>query len=415
VNKHILIVGAGIAGLATAHWLTRHGFDVTVAEHAQAPRRGGNGVDVRGQAIEVVERMGLLDPVRQAAADVRVMQFVNAAGRTTARIPITEPGATEIMRGDLVALLHDRTGAEHRFGERVRGLVQDADGVTVDFGQAPGERFDLVVGADGMHSSVRRLAFGPERRFVRFKGHYFAFADADAALGSDRAVTMYNSPGKMAGLYRSGNHAQAKAYFIFRSEPLGLDHRDTGQHRRLLREAFADATGWRVPQLLETALADPDLYFDALAQVQMDSWSNGRVVLVGDAAWCASPASGAGAELALVGAYRLAGELAESGGDHRAAFGRFEAGLRGLVRRKQQIGPNVRLMVPETNGGRRFRNALARLPILGPLGAVERLLQGATPPLPAYAPASLGMPCGESEPPSVAQPFRDGLMAASAR
>jgi 2-polyprenyl-6-methoxyphenol hydroxylase-like FAD-dependent oxidoreductase len=259
VNKRILIVGASIAGLATAHWLTRYGFDVTVAERAPAPRPGGNGVDVRGQAIEAVERMGLLDPVREAAADVQAMQFVNAAGRTNARIPITEPGATEIMRGDLVALLHDRAGGDCRFGDRVRDLRQDADGVTVDFEHAPGERFDLVIGADGMHSTVRRLAFGPEERYVRFKSHYFAVADADAALGPDRAVTMHNSPGKMAGLYRSGNHAQAKAYFIFRSEPLGHDHRDTGQHQRLLREAFADVTGWRVPQLLETALEDPEL------------------------------------------------------------------------------------------------------------------------------------------------------------
>ena len=392
MNERILVVGASIAGLATAHWLTRYGFDVTVAEHAPAPRPGGNGVDVRGQATEVVERMGLLEEVRDAAADVQAIRFVNAAGRTTARIPVDEPRATEIMRGDLVALLHDGAGADFRFGDRVRGLRQDAGGVAVDFDLAPSERFDLVVGADGMHSTVRRLACGPEEQFVRFKGHHFAFADADATLGADRAVTMYNAPGKMAGLYRSGNHAQAKAYFIFRSEPLGHDHRDTEQHRCLLREAFADEAGWRVPQLLETALADPELYFDALAQVQMDSWSNGRVVLVGDAAWCASPASGSGAELALVGAYRLAGELARAAGDHPTAFARYEAGHRGLVRSKQQIGPNVRLMVPRTDSGRNLRNVLARLPVLGPLGAFERLLQGTTRPLPTYAPVGRERP-----------------------
>jgi 2-polyprenyl-6-methoxyphenol hydroxylase-like FAD-dependent oxidoreductase len=387
MNQRILIAGASIAGLATACWLTEYGFDVTVAERAPSPRAGGNGVDVRGHATAVIERMGLAEPVRAAAADVRAMRFVDAAGRTTARIPIDEPGAVEIMRGDLVSLLHKQSRADHRFGNGIRGLRQDADGVTVDFEHGPSERYDLVIGADGMHSTTRRLAFGPASRFVRHQGHYFAFANADAQLGEDAAVTMFNTPGKMAGLYRSGNHAQAKAYFIFRSPDLDHDHRDTDRQRRLIRDAFQNETGWRVPELLDTALADPDLYFDALAQVQMNSWSNGRIALVGDAAWCASPASGAGAELALVGAYRLAGELATSRGGHRTAFARFETAHRQLVRQKQQIAPNVRLMVPKTDIGRRVRNTLARLPILGPLGALERLAQTRTRPLPDYVPA----------------------------
>ncbi|MFD0574536.1 FAD-dependent monooxygenase [Kitasatospora gansuensis] len=142
-----------------------------------------------------------------------------------------------------------------------------------------------------------------------------------------------------------------------------------------MRRAFADGSPWRIGELLAGALADPEFYFDALAQVRMDSWSTGRVALVGDAAWCASPASGAGAELALVGAYRLAGELAAAGGDHRLAFSRYHAGHRGLVRAKQQIGFNVRLMVPRTTFGRRVRDTVARLPLFPALGAVERLLQ----------------------------------------
>jgi 2-polyprenyl-6-methoxyphenol hydroxylase-like FAD-dependent oxidoreductase len=388
MNQRILIVGASIAGLTAAHWLTGYGFAVTVAERATAPRIGGNGVDVRGLAVQVVERMGLTEQVRAAAADVRAMQFVDGAGRTTASIRIDEPDGTEIMRGDLVALLHGRTETDYRFGQAVRGLHQDGDGVTVDFDHGPSERFDLVIGADGMHSTVRRLAFGSEAQFVHHRGHYFAFADTDAALGPDRAVTMYNTPGKMVGLYRSANHAQAKAYFIFRSEALDYDPRDTEQHRQLLRDAFAGETAWRVPELLQTALADPGLYFDALAQVRMDSWSNGRVVLLGDAAWCASPASGAGAELALVGAYRLAGELAAARGDHQTAFARFERAHRSLVRQKHQIGPNLSLMVPKTNAGRRLRDTLARLPLLGPLGAIERFANRRTPQLPRYASAA---------------------------
>ncbi|MDN3356223.1 FAD-dependent monooxygenase [Actinomadura sp. DC4] len=382
----VLISGASIAGLTLAHWLARYGFRPTVVERAPALRAGGNGVDVRGQAIAVVERMGILPAVRAAAADVRGMKFVDAADRAVARIGTDEPGAVEIMRGDLVAMLHETADAEYLFGDSIRRLEQDEDGVTVAFERAPDRRFDLVIGADGTHSTVRRLAFGGEERFVRHKGHYFAFADTDASLGENRWVTMFNTPGKMAGIYRSGNHAQAKAYFVFRSAPLTYDHRDVAQHKRLIEEAFANERSWRTGDLLKAALADPDFYFDALGQVHMESWSRGRVGLAGDAAWCASPASGAGAELALVGAYRLAGELAAAGGDHRVAFPRFHDGHRALVRKKQRIGPNVRLIVPRTAGGRWARDTLSRLPVMRALTAMDRLGQAKGPgPLPEYA------------------------------
>ncbi|WP_328929604.1 FAD-dependent monooxygenase [Streptomyces sp. NBC_00190] len=293
------------------------------------------------------------------------------------------------MRGDLVALLHQATdaGVEHLWGDSVSRLEQDDDGVTVAFEHADTRRFDLVIGADGMHSTVRRLAFGPEAKFIRHKDHHFAFADTDAALGEDRWVTMFNLPGKMAGVYRSGNHARAKAYFIFRSGRLAYDHRDVEQHKRLVRAAFEGESPWRIKELLSTALDDPDFYFDALSQVHMESWSTGRVALVGDAAWCASPASGAGTELSLVGAYRLAGELAAARGDHRAAFLRYEATHRDLVRKKQRIGVNVRLMVPKTAAGRRVRDTFARLPLLRALAAAERLMRPKDAlPLPQFTP-----------------------------
>jgi 2-polyprenyl-6-methoxyphenol hydroxylase-like FAD-dependent oxidoreductase len=373
VNERILISGASIAGLTLAHWLARYGFRPTVVERSPGPRAGGNGVDVRGLAVDVVERMGILPAVRAVAADVHGMKFVDARDRTTARVDIRIPGAMEIMRGDLVALLRAETEADFLFGDSIRSLEPDDRGVTVGFDEAAEARFDLVVGADGLHSHVRRLAFGPEERFLRFKDHYFAFADSDASLGEDRWVTMYNTPGRMTGLYRSGNHARAKAFFMFRSTPLSYDHRDTDEHKRLVRDVFGGETAWRTPELLDMALADPDFYFDALSQVRMDAWSSGRVALVGDAAWCASPASGAGAELALVGAYRLAGELSAARDDHRTAFRRYQAALGPLVRKKQRIGPNLRIMVPRTATGRRVRDALARLPLIRAAAAAERL------------------------------------------
>ncbi|WP_329368588.1 FAD-dependent monooxygenase [Streptomyces sp. NBC_01483] len=389
MNQRILISGASIAGLTLAHWLARHGFHPTVVERAPGLRAGGNGVDVRDQAVEVAERMGIMPRIRELATDVQGMKFVDTADRAVARIDTRDPASIEIMRGDLVALLHEVTDAEYLLGDSVRGLEQNDDGVTVTFEHAPTRRFDLVIGADGMHSTVRRLAFGPEEQFIDFKDHYFAFANADASLGEDRWVTMFNTPGAMTGIYRSGNHAQAKAYFMFRSTPLDYDHRDVAEHKRLIGERFADDTSWRTRELLESALADPDFYFDALGQVRMDSWSSGRIALVGDAAWCASPASGAGAELALVGAYRLAGELAIAGGDHRIAFARYNTVHRRLVEKKQQIGPNVRLMVPKTAGGRCVRDAFARLPLMNAIGAVERLTRTKGPRLlPDYSPAA---------------------------
>ena len=393
MNERILISGASIAGLTLAHWLARHGFEPTVVERADALRTGGNGVDVRGQASEVAARTGIMARVRELAADVRGVKFVNAADRAVARVEMRtlDPGSVEIMRGDLVALLHEASGVRILFDDSIQGLEQDEGGVSVSFEKAPARRFDLVVGADGMHSHVRRLAFGPQEEFIRHKGHYFAFANADATLGEDRWVTMFNTPGRMAGIYRSGNHAQAKAYFAFRSAPLDYDHRDPSVHKRLVRDAFEGQVSWRTRELLDSALADPDpdFYFDACAQVHMASWSAGRVVLVGDAAWCPSPASGAGAELAMVGAYRLAGELAAAEGRHRLAFSRYAAALRPLVATRQQIGPNLRLMIPRTEAGQHVRNALVHLPLLRAAGAVERRVQArSVRPLPQYSPAA---------------------------
>ena len=387
MNKRILISGASIAGLTLAHWLARYGFAPTVVERAPRLRAGGNGVDVRDHAIDVVERMGVMPRVRAAATDVLGMKFVDADDRGVARIDTRDPTAVEIMRGDLAALLHEVTDVEYMFSDSIRRLEKDDDGVTVSFDHAGTRRFDLVIGADGLHSTVRRLAFGPESRFLRHQDHYFAFANTEASLGENRWVTMYNVPGKMAGIYRSGNHAQAKAYFVFRSGALTYDHRDVERHKRLVSDVFADESSWRTKELLASALTDPDFYFDAVSQVHMESWSTDRVALVGDAAHCASPASGAGAELALVGAYRLAGELAAAEGDHQVAFPRYQDSHRALVRAKQRIGPNVRLMVPKTVTGRRLRDAFARLPLMRALGAVERLTRARKSVLPEFAPA----------------------------
>ncbi|NUP26032.1 MAG: FAD-dependent oxidoreductase, partial [Nocardia sp.] len=392
----ILISGAGIAGQALAYWLAHHGFRPTVVEQAPRLRTGGQGVDIRGQAIEVAERMGIMARVRAAAADVAGMRFVRADGHDIARVDMEgikgkhDSGEVEIMRGDLVRILHAISAgtAEYLFGNSIRALDQDDDAVTVTFAHGAARRFDLVIGADGLHSTVRRLASGPESKFVRHMDHYFAFGNADAALGPDRSVTVFNTPGRMAGIYRSGNHPQAKAYFMFRSPQRDIDLRDQEAARALLSAEFGGEKGWHVTELLAGVLADPDAYVDALGQVRMDSWSAGRVAMVGDAAYCASPVSGAGAEIALIGAYRLAGELAVAAGDHRIGFHRYEQAHRPLVARKQQVSPNLRLMVPKSRLGMAVRNTITRLP-LESMAGIERIISPETTErLPGYGSAA---------------------------
>jgi 2-polyprenyl-6-methoxyphenol hydroxylase-like FAD-dependent oxidoreductase len=392
MNDKILISGASIAGPTLAFWLARSGYRPTVIERAPRLRTGGNGVDVRGQAIEVAERMGIMPQIRAAAADVIGVSFVDAADRSVARLDLQAiqrkhtSGEVEIMRGDLAGILYEATkhNVEYIFGDSIRTLEQDDVGVTVTFEHSDSRRFALVIGADGIHSTLRHLTFGPESQFVRYMGHYGAFADADPALGEERWMTLYNVPGKVAGVYRSGTHAGAKANFMFRRrEPLTYDHRDVEHQKRLLSEAFAGVS-WRVPELLAGALADPDFGFDALSQVRMPSWSSGRVTLVGDAAYCASPVSGAGAALALIGAYRLAGELAAAAGDHQLAFRRYEEGHRHTVERVQS-NLFIGLVAPKSRAGIWARNTMARLPLLGAMAGLERRLQPKTEPLPDYA------------------------------
>jgi 2-polyprenyl-6-methoxyphenol hydroxylase-like FAD-dependent oxidoreductase len=394
VNGRVLISGASIAGPTLAFWLARHGFQPTVVERAPRLREGGNGVDVRGRAVEVAERMGIMPRVRAAATDVIGTSFVNSTDRRVARIDMQAiqrkygSGEVEIMRGDLAAILYEATkgDVEYVFDDSIRTLEQDDGGVTVSFERGGTRRFDLVIGADGLHSAVRRLVFGPEERFLRYMRHYFAFAAADPALGADRWMTIYNLPGKMVGVYRSGNHTGAKAYLMFRQpEPLTYDHRDIEQHKRLLREAYTGVSSWHVPQLLASALADPEFYFDSLSQVHMPSWSSGRVTLVGDAAHCTSPVSGSGAMLGMIGAYRLAGELSARQGDHRAAFPRYEEGHRPLVKRSQS-NLFTGLVAPKSRAGIWARNTMARLPLVSAMAGLERRLQPKPEPLPDYPP-----------------------------
>jgi 2-polyprenyl-6-methoxyphenol hydroxylase-like FAD-dependent oxidoreductase len=366
-NQTVLISGAGIAGPTLAYWLARHGFHPTVVEHAAAPRSSGSPVDVRGRAVEVADRMGVMSRIRQAGTNRTGMSFVNATGRRVGWVNMralqqaTGSREVELPRGDLASILYNasRDDAEFLFDDSIVALNLDEHGVSVSFERARPRRFDLVIGADGLHSAVRRLAFGPESDFVQHMGMYVATMPLDGLIERGRDVVMYNTPGRAVAIHPS--RGDALAFFAFRSPAVpGFDFRDTGQHKRLLAAAFADGS-WRVPELLKHVHAADDLYFDSVSQVRVRPWWHGRVALLGDAASCVS-LFGDGSSLAMAGAFTLAEELAASSGDHRLAFRRYEAEHRSLVDLKQRnIAQGASLLIPATRQGILARNLATRL------------------------------------------------------
>ncbi|MEU8383610.1 FAD-dependent monooxygenase [Streptosporangium sp. NPDC048865] len=348
-NTTVLISGASIAGPALAYWLSRSGHAVTVVERAPALRPGGQAVDFKGETHRAaLERMGILSEVRRRQTGGTDQTIVDADGRRLAVMPGEFTGGDiEILRGDLAALLYERTeeDCEYVFDDSVTSLTDTAGGVRVTFERGAPRTFDLVVGADGIHSNVRRLAFGPESDHVRFLGHYYALADLGTASGN----VMYNEPGRMVAL----GGPKSPAFLVFASERLDYDRYDVERHKRILADAYR-GMGWRVPELVARLPEARDLHFDSISRVETDRYARGRVVLLGDAAH-GNTLGGFGTGLAVVGAYVLAGELAAAGGDHRTAFRRYEEILRGYARvtRKGNAGP---FLAPATWRRIRMRN-----------------------------------------------------------
>jgi 2-polyprenyl-6-methoxyphenol hydroxylase-like FAD-dependent oxidoreductase len=355
----VLISGAGIAGPALAFWLTKSGYQVTLVEVADGVRPGGQTVDLRGAGGDVVERMGLIDQMRQRSLDQRGVAWIKADGSRRADMPVTAfhgkglVSKLEILRGDLVDVLYQATKgqAEYRFGCRIEELSQSEDTVRATLSDGSTLSADLVVGCDGPHSAVRRLVFGPEEQFVKPLGGYNAWFTAPDTVGLDGWYLMYQAPGLNASMRPSHDSALCKAGLAFRSEPIAYDRRDAEKQRALLATYFAGA-GWQCDALLSAAQTADDFYFDAFAQVHMPTISQGRVTLAGDAGYCASPLSGMGTSLALVGAYVLAGELgsAEPLDSQRieAALQRYEAVMRPYIDRCQELPNGIDGYLPKS-------------------------------------------------------------------
>jgi 2-polyprenyl-6-methoxyphenol hydroxylase-like FAD-dependent oxidoreductase len=341
-DEDVLISGAGVAGLALAFLLRGMGFDPVVVERAPAPRDGGQAVDLRGAAIEVAQRMGILEAVRAARTGTRGMSYVDAAGNRLASVDgafgVIDRQDVEIVRGDLVNILHDvaKDGVEYIFDDSITSLTDDPDGVTVTFERSPSRRFGLVVGADGLHSRVRHLAFGPESNFIDHLGLYLSVFTVPNDLSLDHWQLIHVTPGKSVTVTAARGNREARAIFFFASEPLHYDYRDRDQQQELLASAFVHE-GWEVPELLRAMRETPEFYFDSVSQVRMTSWTTGRITLVGDAGYCPSPLSGQGSSIALVGAYVLASEIFGAKGDLGRALAGYQHTMENFVERNQAI------------------------------------------------------------------------------
>jgi 2-polyprenyl-6-methoxyphenol hydroxylase-like FAD-dependent oxidoreductase len=353
----ILISGASIAGPVLAYWLNRQGFTVTVVERAPSARKsGGHSVDLFRPAVDISERMGVLPRIEELNTGADRMTLRREGVEKPTEVDLVKVfGSTgrhvEIMRDDLSEIYYGATrdDVEYVFGDSITELSPDGK---VQFEHAAPRDFDLVIGADGLHSNVRRLVFGAEAKYSRLIGPHFGVVTVPNFYDLDREMVIHSGVGRTAGMYGTRRSGEARALFLFRSpQPLDVHHRDVPRQKEVLRDAF---TGLHpeVDRWLGELDRTPAFYFDSIAQLQMDSWSSGRVTLVGDAGYCPGPAVGGSTTLAIVGAYVLAGELARADGDHERAYPAYERAMAEHVRGSREVALSAaKTLVPTSRAG----------------------------------------------------------------
>ncbi len=374
-GSRILISGAGVARPALACWLGRYGADVTVVEVAPALRASGFAVNFRGPThLDVLRKMGVLDELRQIQTHAGAMSCVDEHSREIFRLPAEFAGGDiEVYRRDLSGVLYEHSAgrAEYLFGDSITNLDQADDVVHVDFARSASRTVDLVIGADGLHSGVRRLALGAESRFVRHLGFYLAGWDLPNDLNAGPTPQQYNVPGRMASICADLRHPdRALAFVVFASPRLDYDWHNVEQHKKVITDRFSGLR-WHVPQLLDGLHDAPDVYFDSVSRVTVPRWSAGRVVLLGDAAWGVT-LGGMGVGTGIVGAYVLAGELAAAGGDHRSALSGYEHRMRGYAARWQRSANPGQFLAPPTATRLWMRNTMFKSRL------IQRLLVAST-------------------------------------
>jgi 2-polyprenyl-6-methoxyphenol hydroxylase-like FAD-dependent oxidoreductase len=365
--RKVLIAGLGVAGATLAWWLAEYGFAVTVIERAAAPRTEGYMIDFWGLGYEVAERMGVLKDLRAIGYLIDEIRLVKSDGERLATIGAQAVRRAmgdrffSLMRGDLAGELHRRIAdrVEIRFDDGVRSLDQHDEGVDVAFERDAAARFDLVFGADGVHSACRAAIF-PDPCEIPLGLWTASFAAGAYPKRDPGAYVSFTEVGRQVARYALRDDRSA-FFFVFRApDGQSAPPRALLPQKLCLRKVFGGA--WECLDIFDRLDAQPELYFDSVAQVRAPRWSGGRVALVGDAAYCPSLLAGEGASLAMAGAYVLAGELSRFGRDHAGAFQRYEHLLRPVVEQKQKGA--LRLagwFAPKTALGLRVRNGLSRL------------------------------------------------------
>lgn len=343
----VLVSGASFAGLATAYWLNRLGYQVTVIEVASGLRKGGTPVDIEGETIGILQRMGMFDAVRAKALPPRAFEFKDAEDHTLGGFGV-ETGADapprnrfEIHRDDLLEILFAGVdgSVEMLFGRSIKQLEDGADGVTVTLDNGSRRTCALVFGCDGNRSNTRKLAFGCEKNFTYFMGGYVYLRVVPVTgLLPPNVSQVFSVPGRTAML--NGYDDRTDIGLAFRTEgEIEYDYRDRAQQRAMIHDHF-DELGWKVPVTLKHVDTDDDFYFDRISQIRMPLWSKGRVVLVGDAGYCVSPVAGMGGSMAIIGAGRIAEALERHGADYAAAFQDYHDKLHAFVDEVQKRAAN---------------------------------------------------------------------------
>ena len=364
-SRSVFVSGASFAGLATAFWMKKLGYTVTVVEAADGLRKGGTPVNIQGGTVDIARRMGLLEQIRAHRLNIEVMEFKNASDHTEATLRLREHGERvdgeeyEIERDQLLDAMFEavRHDAEFIFTDGISAMQETGGGIEVSFKSGPRRTFDLVFGCDGLHSAVRRLWFGPATEFVHFMEAYFSITIVDQSLIPENTTQVYSEPGQTVML--NAYNGKTDIIFCFVSErEIAYDHRDEAGQRQIILDRFS-RQGWRIPELLAEITRAETFYFDKLCQVKMPAWTKGRVALVGDAGYCASPAAGMGGSLAIDGAAALADAFQRCDGNVEQAFQDYDETFRPFVEHVQAEGVRFGLetFIPRTAEAIHQRNA----------------------------------------------------------
>lgn len=339
--KKVLISGGSIAGLTSAYWLNENGFEVTIVEKASEIRGGGYPIDVRGSAINIAKMMGIYEQLKIKSLDNMKFRFLdrnnNVVGKFT-DAAMKENDDIEIPRGYLTTALYETIQEKNIqiiYNDSIKTINHQNDSIKIELESGKKEVFDIVVGADGIHSNTRKLTFGEEKNYSKYLGYCFTGFTMENYLNLYKEGLIYSEAGNTSVIYATEDKDSVHAFLVFydTNEP-EINHRDTERHKKLLKDRFSNLGGI-TPRMLESLDETEGLYFDTTTQIIMDSWSKENVVLVGDAAYAPSFLTGQGSSLAMIGAYILANEL-KSSEDTNEAFESYEKVMKPFVELNQR-------------------------------------------------------------------------------